>query len=119
MPSVGLANMRENGVRSLAVQCHRRRHEVIMKLRCRWWRWARVREGVEAPRPSVQRSWQVTSLCVELPYGSPSMTECLQCPPETGGWPACATNCTVPIRLAQTHTICSGGDPKNQGFKEL
>jgi hypothetical protein len=26
---------------------------------------------------------------------------------------------TVPIRLAQTHTICSGGDPKNQGFKEL
>jgi plastocyanin len=25
----------------------------------------------------------------------------------------------VPIRLAQTHTICSGGDPKNQGFKEL
>jgi hypothetical protein len=26
---------------------------------------------------------------------------------------------TVPIRLAQTHTICGGGDPKNQGFKEL
>jgi serine/threonine protein kinase len=26
---------------------------------------------------------------------------------------------SVPIRLAQTHTICSGGDPKNQGFKEL
>jgi hypothetical protein len=29
MPSVGLANMRENGVRSLAHQC---RHEVIMNV---------------------------------------------------------------------------------------
>ena len=27
-----LANMRQNGVRSLAVQCHRCRHEVIMNV---------------------------------------------------------------------------------------
>jgi hypothetical protein len=32
MPSVGLANLHENGVRSLAVQCHRCRHEVIMNV---------------------------------------------------------------------------------------
>ena len=27
-----LANMRQNGVRSLAVQCHQNRHEVIMNV---------------------------------------------------------------------------------------
>jgi hypothetical protein len=32
MPSVGLANLHENGVRSLAVLCHRCRHEVIMNV---------------------------------------------------------------------------------------
>jgi hypothetical protein len=32
MPSVGLANMRENGVRALAVQCHQCQHEVIMNV---------------------------------------------------------------------------------------
>jgi hypothetical protein len=32
MRSVGLANLRENGVRSLAVQCHQCRHEVIMNV---------------------------------------------------------------------------------------
>jgi hypothetical protein len=32
MPSVGLAYMRENGVRSDAVQRHQCRHEVIMNI---------------------------------------------------------------------------------------
>jgi len=36
MPSVGLANMRENGVRSLAVQCHQCQHEVIMNVDNFW-----------------------------------------------------------------------------------
>jgi hypothetical protein len=33
MPSVGLANLRENGVRSLAVQCHRHAFRRVEKSR--------------------------------------------------------------------------------------